>query len=250
MPVILSNQQARSNFERDNFDLTPAHLNFSPADVNKFVAASGTFSADDILLLSGAPCGATVHIREVKKWSSTGDDRPLPGLYFFTAHSSFIKGENAIGLCYTPGFGYSIYIKDVFFTSTAPAGLAAAAFARIVRLCLAKGIAKITLFAAGGRLWPSTVDENGKSVRWGGYYFWARCGFNMQLEPEDVVLKQYFKHPGYLSACNDVRGVIRDKTGIEWWKVCGNGNFMNFDCSSGSTASVLALEQYLHEKRI
>ena len=250
MPVILPNQHARSSFERDHFDLSPARLTFAPSEVDKFVGSQGSFSRDDILLLSGAPCGATVRIGEKKVWVGTGDDRPLPGLYFFTAHSSFIKGENAIGLCYTHGVGYSIYIKDVFFTSGAPEGLAAAAFARIVRLCLDKGIPKISLFAAGGRLWPSTVNENGQPARWGGYYFWARCGFNMPLEPEDIIFKKEFLHPFYLSACNDVRAVIQDKSGIEWWKVCGNGSFMDFDCSSATTASVLALEQYLHEKGI
>ena len=44
--------------------------------------------------------------------------------------------------------------------------------------------------------------------------------------------------------------MLKEQGGKEWWKVCGNGSFMEFDSSSPITDSVVALESYLAEKGV
>jgi hypothetical protein len=249
MPVLVSGSTSKSQFESTHFDLLPATLNFQVAAANALLG--GTLTDEDIRDVAGAPSGSTVDVQDVSRWGPTGEDRPPPGLYFLTSHPQFIDGSNAIGICLDPALGYFVYIKDVFFNDAAPSGMGAVALAKVVRFCLRNGIVGIGLYGAGGRRWiniqKGSVDT-GK--RWIGYYFWARCGFDMQLLAQDLTLITEFRHPSHLSSCRRVSDVLQDPDGPQWWQTCGSGHFMTFDTSSSTSRSVVTLEAYMALKGV
>ena len=258
MPVILSNQVGKSSFEQAYFDtssrLTPAAIQFLQANSTLF---SGSLA--DIQHLTGAPTGSEIDIRFKPVWGNTGADRPPPGLYFFVTHPTFIDGENVIGLVNDNG-RLGIYIKDVNLTDQAPSGMGALIVAKIVRFALRRGAAKIRLLAAGGRYWP----PKGNGSEWVGYYSWARYGFNMPMSQaiedpagtpiagtENSALAPFFPvRPPNLPNCATVQDVLEVTGGKDWWKFCGNGWFMEFDCSTAASASIAALEDFCKEKLI
>ncbi|MDY7779530.1 hypothetical protein [Burkholderia pseudomallei] len=256
MPVILNNNK-KSTFEDTYFDKNPAVIHHQ----NQLLASPNgpkhpPLSDAEIRDLAGAPGGSSVTYRNVKKWPSSSDDKPPPGLYLTITHPTWISNKNVIGLIWD-GSDYEIYIKDVDFSDTAPKGLAGVMLAKIVRFCLNYKIRAIRLLAAGGRSWADRAPSATPPTRWGGYYVWARCGFDMDLadNPDqsdlDSKLFPYFlRHPANLKACQTVQDVIRLNGGPDWWRACGNGWFMAFDCSNVNTSSVLTLEAYLKEKSL
>jgi len=258
MPVILSNQVNKSKFEQVYFDASPS---LTAAATQFLQANSGLFAASmaEIRDLTGAPTGSEIDVQFKTQWGNTGADRPPPGLYFFVTHPTFIDRENVIGLVNDNG-QLGIYIKDVNLTDRAPSGMGALIVAKIVRFALQRGAAKIRLLAAGGRYWP----PKGNGAEWLGYYAWARYGFNMAMSQtledpagtplpgtENAALVPFFPvRPPNLTNCTTVQDVLKETGGKDWWKFCGNGWFMEFDCSSATSASVTALEDFCKEKSI
>ncbi|WP_141723441.1 hypothetical protein [Burkholderia sp. A2] len=258
MPVILTNQAGKSTFEQTYFDASPTLTNnatlFLRANPQLFTA-----SLADIQDLAGAPSGSEIDIGFVSAWGKTGADRPPPGLYFSVTHPTFIASHNVVGLVNDRG-RLGIYVKDVDLTDKAPSGMGALIVAKMVRFALRQGAANIRLLAAGGRSWPSKTS----TVEWAGYYAWARYGFNMSMSQpledpagtpmagtENAALAPFFVHrPPNLANCGAVQDVLQQTGGKEWWKSCGNGWFMEFDCSSATSASVTALEDFCKEKSI
>jgi hypothetical protein len=234
----------KSTFETAHFDGSPATVVHGTPNLVQLLGAA-VFSDDDIRELSGAPSNARVEYRLMTQWQDVGDDLPPPGLYFFVTHPTWILHQNAIGLCADGPGKFMVYIKDVFLTDTAPQSLGAVLFKRVVRFCIRYGVGRIRLFGAGGRLWRG----NGIG-RWAGYYSWPRYGFDMELRADDKALIPHFPHvPSHLGACARVQEVLKGADGKEWWKLCGNGDFMEFDCSPGSV-SLVTLEAYLIGKGV
>lgn len=235
----------KSLHEQQQFDSSPAVINHKTGaqSISAILNQPNPFSDDDIRELAGAPAHGIIDYQDVPAWGNTGYDQPLPGLYFFSKHSVYITGVNRIGLCFTPPLGYVAYIKDVFFNKQAPIGMCAIMLARIVRFCLRFNITRIRLLAAGGREW-----ETQPFGRWGGYYAWARLGFDMNLLPPDLLLATHFPYfPSHLSGCGTVQEVVQNEEGRDWWKMCGTGDFMEFDSSPASPA-LATLDAYLGTK--
>jgi len=256
MPVIINNN--KSLFELTNFDSKPATIDHQGQTITPpTTQAAGILSDSDIRDLAGAPAESTVtycNVQNITYWGALGDDRPPLGLYLFVEHSTWIGRRNAIGLIWTTS-GYEIYIKDVDFNDSAPKGLAGIMLAKIVRFCLKYKIQKINLFAAGGRSWEDMDPSSSPPGRWGGYYVWARCGFDMPLSSwpydKDTDLFPFFQnYPANLASCTSVQSVIEKPGGLDWWRACGNGWFMSFDCSGPTTPSMSTLEAYLKEKSL
>lgn len=249
MPV-----SSASAFERRHFESAPVTVDRSGLNINRLVGHP--LSDEDIAHLSGAPAGAHVVCAYKPSWSPAeiGADRPDPGLYFYVDHPN-IPGKNCIGLCLLGGPGispfFSLYVKDVSFTKgSAPSGLAGAMIARMARRCLQRGVVSMRMLAAGGRLWRDMVPGQ----RWGGYAAWARYGFDMPLHHDDVGLLQHFPYfPAHLNGspvCATVQDVVKSPDGVDWWKICGTGHFMTFDCSSPSSPSIAVLDSVLAAKGI
>lgn len=242
-----------SGFERTHFDALPVNVDRNGLDIASLVGVP--LSDMDIQHLSGAPAGAKVLCEYKASWSpgTTGADKPDPGLYFYVWHQ-FIHSANCIGLALVKGHDgipyMRMYIKDVFLNSAAPPGLAGAMVARIARRCLRLGISEMRLLAAGGRRWPSLPTGQ----RWGGYVAWARYGFDMPLLTVDTGLFPAFPYfPAHLLGppqCSTVQELIRTDDGLAWWKLCGNGHFMSFDCSKPNTDSIVLLDRVLAAKGI
>jgi hypothetical protein len=243
-----------SAFERLHFDQTPVTVARNGLDVARLVGFALT--DDDIANLSGAPGGSNVSCVYKPVWfpHEIGSDRPQPGLYFYVDHPS-IPSKNCIGLCLIRPAGaapyFIVYVKDVSFVSgSAPPGLAGAMIARMARRCTALGVNSMWMLAAGGREWADMVPGQ----RWTGYAAWARYGFDMPLIPSDVGLLQHFPYyPSHLKgppACTRVQEVVKTPDGMEWWKMCGTGHFMSFDCSNLNTTSVAVLDSALASKGI
>lgn len=252
MPVIIGGGVNKSQFEVAQFDSVPAILTFTTQALNSVLGGNTSLVEEDVRDLAGAPSGSSIEMKQMVNWGPTGEDRPPPGLYFFVRHSQIINGANKIGLCFEPGYGVYVYIKDIFFNDHAPAGVGALSLAKIVRFCLRFGLPSIGLYAAGGRLWQDIIHQpTGASMgRWMGYYFWARCGFDMELLPHDSDLFSEFRYPANLAGCARVSQVLKEAGGVDWWRVCGSGSFMGFDTSSDKSQSIARLEAYLAEKGI
>lgn len=244
-----------SAFERLHFDGVPAaRVDRNGLDIARIIGYP--LSDEDIIHLSGAPSGAVVSCVYKVAWAphEVGSDRPHPGLYFYVNHA-YVPGGNCIGLCLvTPPGGASkfvLYVKDVSFVrGSAPPGLAGAMLARMARRCLRLGIATMEMLAAGGRLWRDMAPGQ----RWAGYAAWARYGFDMRLIAQDFALLQHFPHfPPHLNgppACTTVQEVVKTQDGLDWWKMCGTGHFMSFDCSNAASPSIALLDSVLAAKGI
>ncbi len=73
----------------------------------------------------------------------------------------------------------------------------------------------------------------------------------MDLGDTDISLISEFPHfPKDLSACATVRDVLGIEGGREYWKVCGNGHYMEFDLSSPSTPSIITLDAFLGAAKV
>lgn len=238
-----------SAFEGLHFDNAPVAVDRSGLNVAVLVGAA--LSDEDIAHLAGAPGDSKVVCQYKTSWTiaETGADRPYPGLYFYVYHP-YIPGHNCIGLCVVSG-RFRLYVKDVAFANgSAPPYLAGAMLARIVRRCLSLGVDAMDMLAAGGRLWPDMTPGR----RWGGYAAWARYGFDMPLIPQDAALLQLFPYfPAHLlgpPACATVQQVVKTPDGMDWWKMCGTGHFMSFDCSNPKSSSIAVLDSVLASKGI
>jgi hypothetical protein len=245
---------APSAFERLHFDSAAVTVNRNGLDISRLVGYALT--DDDIAQLAGAPGGATIDCVYKPSWTvaETGADRPDPGLYFYV-HHTFILGHNCIGLCLVhDGVApthFRLYVKDVSIApGGAPPGFAGVMVARMARACLRLGVVEMKLLAAGGRLWPDMAAGQ----RWGGFVAWVRYGFDMPLLHHDVGLLPEFPHfPAHLSGpppCATAQDVVKTADGMSWWKVCGNGHFMTFDCSNPGSTSIAILDSALASKGI
>jgi hypothetical protein len=243
-----------SAFERLHFDAQPVAVDRNGLDIPALLGGF-PLSDSDIQHLSGAPGGARIRCELKTHWaaSEVGADRPDPGLYFYVDHQ-YVPWANCIGLCAvedTDGtVALRLYLKDISFDNGAPAGLAGAMLARIVRRCLWLGIPSMRLLAAGGRTW----QDMRPGQRWKGYAAWARYGFDMPLESDDQQLLAHFPFfPSHLvgpPTCATVQEVVRTADGMDWWKLCGTGYFMSFDCSNTGAASIALLDSVLTAKGI
>ncbi len=244
-----------SAFERVHFDSAPSTVDRNGLNIPALLGGY-PLSDDDICHLSGAPGGSRVMCVLKQTWlpAEIGADKPDPGLYFYVRHQ-FIPTANCIGLGVVPHAdgtrSLRMYLKDVSFNAaTAPPGLAGAMLARIARRCLSLGVGSMRLLAAGGRTWQDMAPGQ----RWGGYAAWARYGFDMPLEACDVILLGQFPYfPAHLVGpphCATVQEVLRTADGLNWWKLCGTGHFMSFDCSNHTAASIALLDSVLAAKGI
>jgi hypothetical protein len=236
-------------FELQHFNALKVSVKHTAASISSLKAELGFMPSDEeICQITGAPSGATVTYKKVPEWRSwqVGEDAPPPGLYFNIEHPTLIEGRAVVGLCnYGYARGMGVYLKDINLYKSAPVGMATTMLKRIARFCLENDIPRINLMAAGGRDWPDRTD----GTRWGGYYAWPRMGFDMNLLKADLLLLAGFpNHPKHLRTCRNVQDVLKRNGGLEWWKVCGSGYFMEFDCSSDATVSVTTLVSYLTEK--
>ena len=245
MPLSQSN---KSIFEVQHFDTNPARvIHGTPRVGNLPVIGGNQFTDADIRDICGAVGGSTITYKVETAQRNLGSDIVPPGLYFRVTHPRYIGHANEIGLYLKAPGVYAIYIKDVDLLTVAPKGMGAIVLAKIVRFCLRNNISTIRLLGAGGRLWPDKTA----GARWWGYYAWARYGFDMKLLKNDLDLMRGFPNfPWNLSACTTVQAVVQDIAGREWWKTCGNGWFMEFDCSSSASIGCVTLENYLAELNI
>ena len=211
-------------------------------------------SDSEIMRLLGVPFNSVITGQVKTSWPNLGADKPASGFYFNVEHPYFELFE--VGFCQYPNH-FGLYLKDIKINhDKAPPGFGGRCIGRMVRQCLRQGVHKLNLLAAGGRLWP---PRNNAGDRWAGYNAWARMGFDMDLEspqikagfgqnPNTILMSQFPCYPADIANCITVQDILAIEGGAEWWRTCGTGWHMEFDCSSSQSKSVLLLENYLTSK--
>jgi hypothetical protein len=235
------------------FELT--HFNSATVTVNtsglNFQALLGmSLTNEQIKKIAGAPSGSTITPYRLGQAVTKGTEDIPPGVYFKVENANYIRSANKIGIYRASDVNYGIYINSVDFKSGGPKGMAARMLAVVIRQALAIGnINVLRLYAAGGRSWPP-LNPNTKE-RWGGYYAWPLYGFDMELPRHTLELAKEFPHyPEEIRTRRKVSEVLKCQGGKEYWRIVGDGDYMEFDLSSGSTPSVAILDTFLKEKQI
>lgn len=239
-----------SRIERTHFDEATIKVNLNGLDIKARIGVD--LSTSEVIALSGATTGSTVSAKYMTQqdWDSqgTGVDKPPPGLYFdVTGPLVDQRVVQTVGIVKNQNGDAELYLKDIFFSSDAPSGLAGRMLVRMVRAALDLGIPELRLLAAGGRTWPNIVGTE----RWGGYLAWAIYGFDMPVETKTRQMYGHFPNfPQNLANCYTVQSVLALDGGRDFWKVVGDGWFMRFDASQLSTPSINALMEQVTKKGV
>jgi len=248
--MTMNNINTVTAFEKKHFDHNSVTV--QPRTINIPGVMGFDLTRDQILGLSGALSGSTVTIFVKRYWTvqEVGDEEVPAGLFFKVENATYISSHNIIGVFRDdPPGSCSLYLKLIDFITPTPSalkGLAARMLAVIVREALKlSGIKRLRLYAAGGRTWPDRDSATGE--RWGGYVAWPTYGFDMLLCPETIKLTSLFPYcPPKLTACTKVSEVLALKPlEREYWKVVGDGDYMDFDLSATSSASIVTLDAFL-----
>lgn len=197
------------------------------------------FAPEDIFELCAVPRNSEVEVKLVTDWEGKLEDPAelVPaGLHITVRAAGVINTTNEF-VIYKRGDVEDaelwLYLKLIDFGSGAPKGVGKELVRRIASAARRLDFVGLRLQAAGGRNWePRNVDTG---ERWGGYYVWAKCGFDGSLTEEDETgrgfrdIVKYFPHvPGKLSKCTTVLQVAELDNGLDWWKLCGDGSYMTF----------------------
>ena len=221
-------------------------LNYNGCDIKSLLGKP--LNESTLKRLIGAPFDSVVSLSYQQQTSESPE-----GLYFDIRHRMY--DLLIVGITRTPA-GPVLFLNDVYMSKAAPKGLGTIMLARMVRTCLQLGFVEIKLLAAGGRLWSG---YSGK--RWNGYYSWARMGFDMELNPADMknyfgvdphatLISHFCKFPENLQKCSTVQDIMTLQGGLDWWKTCGSGWYMTFDCRNKNTASIKHFEKYAIGKNL
>jgi hypothetical protein len=232
-----------SDFERTHFDAGSVQIRPHGFDIRRQMAGL-TLTEAQIIGLAGAPKNSIITLGFRERTATEGERVPA-GLYFKTTNDSYIRSWNEIGVFRDGSSGYGVYLKLIDFKAGGPKGLAGRMVAVIVRHALQLGnIKRLRLLAAGGRCWPPLNGETGE--RWGGFVAWPTYGFDMDLTSDTLKLAQEFLYfPQDLGSRRRVSEVLQLVGGREYWKIAGDGAYMDFDLSSRTTLSITTLDSFL-----
>ncbi len=239
MQFINTNTQ----FEQQHFDLKSCTVLSHRGNIGHFLGVA--LSDQQLIQLAGAPSYSTIEVIEKPTWSAAelpdGEQVP-PGLLLRVHNGQYLEQANEMVIFRDEAANrYSVYLKLIMFQSDIK-GLAARMLAIIVRAARQLPNARrLMLQAAGGRRWPA--QPSGK--RWGGYMAWPTYGFDMELLQDTRAMAQHFPYiPEKISACNSVSAVLKLSGGREYWRLVGDGDYMEFDLANNSP-SLTTLDQFL-----
>jgi hypothetical protein len=240
----LRNIEHVSPFERKHFDLSSVTIH--PHHIN--IASLLGCSLTDLQIkgLSGALSGSSITVDFQHLGQTVGSEYIPPGLYFQVENLTYIRSRNVIGLFRDNPSGLGIYINSVDFRpGQGLRGLAARMLAVMIRHAFqVPQIKRICLLAAGGRSWPPLDPNTGE--RWGGFIAWPTYGFDMQIPRHTANIAPEFPYyPEEIISRQKVSEVISIAGGRDYWKIVGDGDYMDFDLSSKSTQSIVTLDSFL-----
>lgn len=203
---------------------------------------------DQIVRLSGAPTGAMISVTYEPDVRQEGDETIPPGIFFEVDCPTYFKLPSEIGLFEDGRQGaIGIYWKLLVLHDKpqTPPAFGARMLATIVREAMRiPGVTRITLLAAGGVNWPDYDYQNGR--RWGGYVAWPTYGFDMAVQSSTAFFASFMKYfPRNIASCNTVSEVLAIVGGRDFWKVAGDGWYMDFDLSSLTSRSIATLNSFL-----
>jgi hypothetical protein len=108
---------------------------------------------------------------------------------------------------------------------------------RVAEQAAALKFMRLQMFAAGGRQSP---PRNEKGDRWKGYVAWPKVGFDMELTgtPEKnkgwAIHEEFRYAPPRLKDCLWVGDLLDRELGSDFWKVCGDGHYTEFELAAES----------------
>jgi hypothetical protein len=241
-----------------NNTLTPSVLRWADENSKSNFFAQ-QFSEEQLILLAGAPEGATVTAKKRISWLPEGMDeyvaqtgknavKPTEGLVLTTVHQ-LIRSRNEVVL-YTEGLeDLCIFIQNVDFLPENNKGTGGKFIANIVnaaRSC-SDSFRWMRLEAVGGRLARNRPSGLG---RWVGYAAWPKYGFDMKINGINEEFNRFFPYfPRDIQAADTVQALLAIEGGARHWQATGVGSFMSFDLDRNSKSSVI-LDKWADENGI
>lgn len=244
---VMNNILTRTPFEEKHFAHDTVVVRWEKK-VNPLQFPGLGLDDDKVIQLSGAPTDSLVKVHFKPNWTSEeiGDEDVPPGILLQVQNSHYISSSNEIVL-FRDGVGdrYGLYLKLIDLKPGGPKGFAARMLAIMVRQMLnLQKFTRMRLYAAGGRTFPITNPSTDR--RWGGYVAWPNYGFDMPILPETTEMFEHFLYcPPNLSSSSKVSEVLELELGKEFWKVVGDGSYMDFDLSISGSHSLSTLDAFL-----
>ncbi|MBV6803981.1 hypothetical protein KWH03_20330 [Xanthomonas campestris pv. lawsoniae] len=202
------------------------------------VDALGCGIENDLLIgLIGAPTKSKIRVVVKWEWSEEeipdGEDVP-PGILFLVENDKYFD-EPAEVVVFLDGLRdkIGVYLKLIVFKDDpALKGLAGHMIHVMAEAALKiPGTSRLKLWAAGGLLW----DDMSPGVRWGGYFAWPKYGFDCIVpSPTRALFAHFPYYPAGLASCLKVSDVLSLVGGRDFWKIAGEGSYMNFDLAKNS----------------
>lgn len=205
----------------DNRDLlTKQYFNGTPQKVSGsvFSARLGNveFDRDSAVLLLGAPDGAMVHIKKVKKGVVVEATHP-----FYSIPQKIMIAPDGI-----------LHWESIFLNSSAPKGIGTRIAAYMIEAAQAAGFKAIEMMAWG-------------PPRYNGHYTWPRLGWDGEFSEEH---RKTLSQKGFSGVCS-VSQIMKTAEGRKWWLANGWNMELSFDLDDKGD-SMRVLRSYLNSEGV
>ncbi|MFC0155563.1 hypothetical protein ACFFJ4_18740 [Xanthomonas dyei] len=199
------------------------------------------FNLDDnaLIQLAGAPTGSTVTLVEKREWPEVDDGENVPSGVLLQVKNDHYFSQDLEVVIFLDGLVdvASLYIKLVMFLDIPERkGIAGHMIGVMVDGAASLPRAKrIRLWAAGGFLWKDYAAGS----RWWGYVAWPKYGFDCFIPNATLdLISRFPNYPRGLGGCKKVSDVIRLPGGKDFWKLAGEGDYMDFTLAKNSVSMV------------
>jgi len=227
-----------NEFKATHFSVGSSCVHRNGVDLAKIL---GFDLADAALLqLAGAPTGSDVTLVEKMDWTEVDDGENVPsGVLLQVKNDEYFEQDLEVVIFLDGRVDVaSLYIKLVMFRDIPERkGIAGHMIGVMVDGAASLPRAKrIRLWAAGGFLWKDYAP----GLRWWGYVAWPKYGFDCFIPNATLDLISRFHHyPRGLGACKRVSDVISIPGGKDFWKLAGEGDYMDFALAKNSVSMAL-----------
>ncbi|MFW3175358.1 hypothetical protein EX530_11875 [Xanthomonas phaseoli] len=227
-----------TDFKAMHFSVGSSRVHRNGVDLVKILG----FGLDDAVLiqLAGAPTDSDVTLVEKMDWPEVDDGENVPpGVLLQVKNDQYFEQDLEVVIFLDGRVDVaSLYIKLVMFRDIPERkGIAGHMISVMVDGAASLRNAKrIRLWAAGGFLWK----DYAAGLRWWGYAAWPKYGFDCFIPnaTQDLITRFPY-YPRGLGACKKVSDVIRLKGGKEFWKLAGEGDYMDFSLAENSVSMAL-----------
>lgn len=236
-------------FQAEHFDGTTCKVEKSGVDIRR--AMGFDLTDRHLVKLVGAPTNSKIRLELKHDWTEeeVADGEEVPRGLLVTIENEKYYDTPAEVVVFLDGLKDrpAVYVKLIMFRDNPELKGIAGHMISIMANAAKElpGATRLKLWAAGGLLW----EDLAPGERWGGYAAWPKYGFDCVIPSPTKILIPHFRYfPPGLSGCQHVSDVLSLRGGKEFWRVAGEGSYMNFALRSGSN-SWIVLDKFLNEWR-